>query len=275
MLTSACSSSLPKSINTAPVLSVATGLWPLAAAARQIGGDKVAVVDVVPPATDPFSFRPDPQQARILTGSGLVLEVGGGFQPGLEAAAQGAPAVTRVAGAIGATNPYVWLDPATMGRAVTLIERAMATADPGAAPLFQRNASDLRSEIQSLGIDYSSTLSACPGTSLVTPDNAFAAMAAAYGLTDRVIGPGPSPAEVNAEKADIQAGRPTGVITEPWVDNSGVQQIAASAGVRTHAIDTLATTPTTGIGGPDPYYASMEGTLGQLTKALGCNTSEQ
>lgn len=272
----ACSSSLPKSINAAPVLSVATGLWPLAQAARQIGGDKAAVVDVVPPATDPFSFQPDPSQARILTGSGLVLEVGGGFQPGVEAAAVGAPAVTPVAVDIGATDPYVWLDPASMAKAVTVIERAMAAADPAAASLFRRNASDLQNEIQSLGIDYSSTLSACPGTALVTPDAAFTAMAEAYGLTDRVVGSHPSPTQVNSEKIDIQSGRPTGVIVQPWVDNQGVEQVASAAGVRSHAVDTLATTPTNPVGtGQDPYFASMEQLLGQLTKSLGCSTSEQ
>jgi hypothetical protein len=46
--------------------------------------------------------------------------------------------------------------------------------------------------------------------------------------------------------------------------------------VRTHAVDTLATTPTTPAAtGQDPYFASMEQLLGQLTKALGCSTSEQ
>ena len=273
---SACSSSLPKSIDSAPVLSIATGLWPLAQAARQIGGNKAAVVDFVPPATDPLHFQPNPSEARILTGSGLVLEVGGGFQPAVEAAAAAAPAVTRVASGIGATDPYVWLDPTTMGQVVTVIERAMAAADPAAASLFQRNASDLRNEIQSLGIDYSSTLSACPGTALVTPDDAFSAMAATYGLTDHVIGPHPSSSDIALEKAEIQGGRATGVLTEPWVDNAGVEQVAAAAGARTHAVDTLATTPTTPAGtGQDPYFASMEQLLGQLTKALGCSTSEQ
>jgi zinc transport system substrate-binding protein len=274
--TFACSSALPKSIGAAPVLSIATGLWPLAQVARQIGGDKAAVVDVVPPATNPFTFQPNPSQTRIMTGSGLVLEIGSGFQPGVEAAAVGAPVIARIAGSIGARDPYVWLDPATMGKAVSAIERAMAAADPGAAPLFQRNASDLQNEIQSLGIDYSSTLSACPGTSLVTPDDAFTATASAYGLTDRVVRAHPAPAQVNAEKVEIQAGRATGVIAEPWVDNSGVEQVAAAAGVRTHSIDTLATTPTSASGtGQDPYFASMEAILGQLTKALGCSTSEQ
>lgn len=271
-----CSSSLPSSLRQAPVLSIATGLWPLAQAARQIGGDKVAVVDVVPPATDPFGFDPDPAQARILTGSGLVVDVGGGFQPKLEAAAAGAPAVVHVGAGTGATDPYVWLDPSTMAKTVTVLEKAMAAADPAAASLFARNASDVRNEIQSLGIDYSSTLAACPGTRLVTPDGAFTAMAAEYGLTDHVVGPDPSPATVNLERSYLQSGRPAGLITEPWVDNHGVEAVAAAAGVGTHAVDTLATTPTGPTGsGQDPYFAQMERLLSQLAKQLGCSTSEQ
>lgn len=271
----ACSSTLPKSVATAPVLQVATGLWPLAEAAAAVGGNKAAVVNVVPPGVDPLSYRPDAPSRHTLQSSGLVLEIGGGFQPGLEAASAGAATVLRLGSALGVENPYVWLDPATMVRAVTRIADAMAATNPGAAALYRRNEGAFQAEIRSLGIDYSSTISTCPGTVMVTPDAAFSSMAASYGLRDVVIGPAPTPQRIEAEKSALQSGSAVAVLSQTWADNRGVEEVAAAAGIKVHAVDTLAGTPVTGTGAQNTYMTRMEQILGVVSGALGCNPSEQ
>lgn len=262
-------------MSAAPVLSVATGLWPLAQAATAIGGDKAAVVNVIPAGTDPLTYRPDAAAERILTSSGLVLEMGGGFQPGIEGASAGAARVLQLGPALGARNPYVWLDPATMGSAVTRIADAMAAANPAAAPLYRRNAGAFQDQVHSVGLDYSSTLSSCPGTVLVTPDAAFGTMATAYGLQDHVVGPAPSPEKVAAEKAELQARNAVAVLSESWVDNRGVQEVASAAGLKVHSVDTLAGSPTTGTAVQNTYVTRMEQILGVVSGALGCNANEQ
>src|SRR5579871_2974470 len=73
-----CSGSLPKTVGSAPVLSVVTGLYPLAVAAEMVGGDKVAVDDLVPAGTDPLAFQPTAQESLTIRSAGLVLEAGGG-----------------------------------------------------------------------------------------------------------------------------------------------------------------------------------------------------
>ena len=271
----ACSSPLPKSVSDAPVLSVATGLWPLAQAASEVGGSKVVVVDVVPAGADPLTFDPDPAQARVLQGAGLVLEVGGGFQAGLERAAAGARAVTAVGTDLGASDPYVWLDPATMVRVVQDVSRAMTAANPAAGALYRRNAHTFESEIESIGQDYSSTLSTCPGTRIITPDRAFSAMAGAYGLSDRVVPAAPRPDVLAAAKSELETGSVVAVLSQPWVDNSGVEQVAAASKAPVHAVDTLAGTPTVTAAGQGTYFAQMEHLLGQISAALGCNPTEQ
>jgi zinc transport system substrate-binding protein len=270
-----CSSSLPRAVNEAPVLSVATGLWPLEQAATLIGGDKVAVDDVVPAGDDPLHYRPTAADTRVLAGAGLVLLVGGGFQPALEAAAAGAPHVARLEATLGASDPYLWLDPATMGRMVTAVTDAMAAANPAAAALYRRNADGLKAQVQSLGIDFASTLSACPGTEIVTPDPALTAVASANGLTDLVVAGSPSPADIDAVRGAHAAGRRIALLREPWVSNTGVAQVAAATGLAVHDIDTLAGPPTGGTPAEDTYFAGMEQDLGTIATALGCNTSEQ
>ncbi|HWE57738.1 MAG TPA: metal ABC transporter substrate-binding protein [Acidimicrobiales bacterium] len=254
---------------------MATGLYPLAQMARLIGGTKVVVVDVVPPGTDPLTFHPDAAQARVLTGSGLVVEIGGGFQPGLESATAGASMVERVGSDVHATDPYVWLDPPTMEKVVTAMAAAMGRADPQAAPLFERNAGGLDDQIQSLGYDYSNTLSSCPGNTMVTADSAFSTMAAGYGLEDHITGPAPDQATVSRIRAALPADSPVAAIGESWVDDAGLNQVAQATGLKVHTVDTLAGTPTNVTGQQATYFSQMEKNLGAISGALGCNANEQ
>lgn len=273
-----CTASLPKTVGSAPVLSVATALWPFAEAAQVIGGAKVAVVDVVPAGTNPLTLQPDSATARILQSAGLVVEAGRGFQPGVAKAATGAPHVAAVANQIGATDPYVWLDPSTMEKAVTAIAAAMSGANPAAGALYRRNAEGLNAQIESVQIDYSSTLSTCPGNTLLTADGAFTAMAQDFSLTDLVTGPAPAPALISSDRARLDSGTLAAALNETWVDDRGLSEVATAAGIKIHAIDTLAGVPT-GAGavttGPNAYPQMMERDLGSLSGALGCNNNEQ
>jgi zinc transport system substrate-binding protein len=236
-----------------------------------IGGDKAAVDDIVPPGSNPLTFQPTSAQAAILRSSGLVLEIGGGFEPGIEQAATGAPAVLKLGPQLNSSDPYVWLDPATMQNAVGAVAAAMAAADPAAASLFQRNAGGIAAQVRSMGIDFSSTFSACPGTTIVTPDNAFSAMAAAYGLHDRVVGATPTAAEVTRLVAQLPSSVPAAAISEPWVDNNGLNTVAAAGHLRIHAVDTLAGAPADN----SSYFDLMEKNLSQISSALGCSAEGQ
>lgn len=257
------------------MLSVVTGLYPLARAVTSIGGSKVAVEDVVPDGSNPFTYTPTASQADALRSAGLVVQVGGGFQPGVEAAAAGAHSILSLHSALGTADGYVWLDPATMEKAVTSIASAMAAADPLAGPLFRQNATSFNDEIASTGMDFSSTFSACPGTVLVTPDNAFSAMAAEYGLVDHVVAAGETEPRIEALARSLRdMTDPSGMISEPWVDDAGVTAAAAAAGVEVHHIDTLAGVPAGGWPSGGSYITLMDQNLNTFTDALGCNSSD-
>jgi ABC-type Zn uptake system ZnuABC Zn-binding protein ZnuA len=236
-----------------------------------IGGDKAAVDDVVPADANPLTFQPTPAQSAVLRSSGLVLEIGGRFEPGVEQAAAGATSVLKLGPKLNSSDPYIWLDPATMQNAVGAVASAMAAADPAAASLFQRNAGGVVAQVQSMGIDFSSTFSACPGTTIVTPDNAFSALAAAYGLHDQVVGPAPTAADVSRLVALLSSAAPAAAITEPWVDDGGLTTVAAAGHLHVHQVDTLAGVPADN----SSYFNLMEKDLGQISSALGCSAEGQ
>ncbi len=269
-----CGNSLPPSVSRAPVLSVATGLYPLAQIANLIGQNKAVVTDVVPSGADPLTYRLNPAETDQVRSAGLVIEIGGGFQPSFEAAASGARTVSKLRPA-GTASPYVWLDPHTLGGFVSTVAAAMEAADPAAAPLYRANAASLRAQISSLDISYSSTLSTCPDTTLITPDNAFSTMAASYGLTDIIVGAPSVASQIQAATQALQAGRTTSVITEPWVDNSGVTAVAAAASARVRSLDTLAGPPAGGWPAGANFFGLMEQNLSTLGSILGCASPSQ
>ena len=155
----ACTS-ISSTVSKAPVLQIATALYPLAEAAIEIGQSKVEVVDIVPDGSDPTTFVPSEADRALMGNAGLVIEVGGGFQPPFEQAAAASKHLLTL-GAIG-PGGYPWLDPATMDSYISRIESAMAAADPRAPSLFKAGAQAFTAEVDSTGIDYETTLSVCP-----------------------------------------------------------------------------------------------------------------
>jgi zinc transport system substrate-binding protein len=253
-------------------LSVATGLYPLAQAIEQIGQDKVSVTDVVPAGSDPTTFSLGPAQADQVRRAGLVVEIGGGFQPALEQAALGAPDVLQLRARLGTASPYVWLDPNTMQKAVDLMAAAMEAADPPAAGLFRQGAQAFDASVQSTGIDYESTLSACPRAIIFTADSAFAPMAGDYGLRDVAVGSSAAPSSMAVRDAanSVRAIGATTVFSEPWQPAGTVQAVAAAAGVKVRLLDTLEGPPPAGWPRQADYIKLMESNLGALSSALGC-----
>jgi len=269
---------------------VVTGLYPLAQAVEQIGQRKVTVTDVVPAGQDPTTYQLTPAQVATVQHATVVVQVGGGFQPSFEAAAAGRSAsagtgspgsgtVLSLKAALHANNPYVWLDPPVMARAVNLIAATLEEANPAAAPLYRDGAEGYVDEVNSTGIDYENTLAACPRHTIVTPDAAFAATVAEYDLTDQVVGssPDPSAAAVATALAKISNASLTTLFSEPFASNGTINAIAIAAGVthlKIRLIDPLTGPPPQGWPKQSTYITLMESNLGVLNAALGCPNTE-
>jgi ABC-type Zn uptake system ZnuABC Zn-binding protein ZnuA len=150
----------------------------------------------------------------------------------------------------------------------------MESADPQAAPLFRQNAEALQAEISSTGIDFSSALSTCPTHLLVTPDGAFASTARSYDLTQVILAGPASAARIADVAAQVRESGRAGVLSQPWVDDSGLATLASSTGDRVHAVDTLVDPPAPGPSAPKDYRQAMEKLLQELASALGCSTDQ-
>jgi ABC-type Zn uptake system ZnuABC Zn-binding protein ZnuA len=252
-----CSQSQAKAPAGTPVLTVTTGVWALGQMARDIGGAQVTVDDPVPPGTDPSTWN-----GTMQPGHGLVVYV-----PGLGPHSPTGTGPTVLT--IGPSYAYAWLDPAAAPGLVAEVSAAMQRADPAAAGSFRSGAEALDAEIQSMSIDFSSTLSACRSTTMVTPDNAFSAMAVSYGLRNLVAG------AIGAAQAAAAVRRSGALFDETWAANGPVDAVAAAAGVKTHSLDTLVGPPPAGYPKGATYTDLLEQDLGVLNAALSCDSDNQ
>lgn len=256
----------------APVLTVATGLWPLAQAAAEIGGGNVQVEDVVPAGDNPLTSTLSGAQVERVKKAGLALEIGDGFQPTFERAA----GHTRTAVvASGSGDPYIWLNPYDMEKVATKVALAMEAANPKADKTYSAGLDSFQAQLSSLDADYQSTLSACPDDTLVTVGDAFAVLSPRYTVHDDDVappdpGPLPSTATVKQEVSAIKASGASVVYSDTWIPQSAIVEASAIDDVRVSPIDTLVGEPPGGWKGKPTYFFQMEQVLSVLSSALHC-----
>jgi zinc transport system substrate-binding protein len=194
------------------------------------------------------------------------------LQSALDAAASGARSRLDLKAKLATSDPYVWLDPDVMTRAVAAIAAALEAANPAADGAYKNGARAFTAAVASTGIDYESTLSTCPRRTFATADGAFLGLAHEYGLTDQVIGTAarPDSSAVAAGAAGATAAGITTVFSEPFVPAGTVQAVAAAAHLKVRVLDTLAGPPPGGWPRRADYLQLMEANLGALNSALGC-----
>lgn len=266
-----CSGGAPAARRSGPELVVATALYPLAQAVDQIGQGRATAKDVVPGGDNPLSYTPGGAEAAELSNARLVVLGPTGFQPAIDAATNGGTdRVVHVAPASGGS--YFWLDPAAMRKAVPAIAAAMERVDPRDSATFKAGARAFADALGSTGIDYQSTLSACPRRDVFAPDSAFAQTARAYGLVFHVIAAVDQPraSVIRSAASAIQASGTTTVFVEPWAPQDTVRAAAAAAGAKVRTLDTLTGPPAGGWPREATYLNLLEANLGALSSALGC-----
>jgi ABC-type Zn uptake system ZnuABC Zn-binding protein ZnuA len=247
---------------------VVTGLYPIAQAAEQIGAGAVTVSDLVPAGSDPRTYHLSPAQEAQIRRARVVILAGAGFQPSLDAAASGSSRVLDLQATLSAADPYVWLDPKLMVRAVAAIAATLEAADPVNANVYRSGTRAFSDEVASTGIDYQSTLSVCPRRTIVTADGAFLGMAHSYGLRDQVVGA--TGTSIGDATTAAQSAALTTAFSEPFVDAGPVEAVAAAAHLKVRVLDPLTGPPPGGWSSQADYLRLMEVNLGALNSALGC-----
>lgn len=268
LVLSACggSGSKPAADAAAPPLTVVATNWPLSELAHEVGGSHVRVTDLAQGATDDRALSPTPAQTQALAHAQLVVEVGGGWQPKVEAAAGTGARVLALGHQRSATGSQVWLDPPSMEQAATALGNKLEALDPAAAGAFRNGVRDFNANMASVGVDYQSSLGNCQYQTLFVPDDAFGAMAAQYSLRLHVVAAG----GVTAATAAARAQSYHGLFAEPPLPASQMTQLAAQGKAKLGELDTMDGLPIKTEPANSTYVDRLEANLKYLTGGLYC-----
>jgi zinc transport system substrate-binding protein len=273
-------------------LVVVASFYPLAEAARRVGGPDVTVHNLTPPGVEPHDLELAPDDLELLLTADVVLYVGAGVQPAVEDAIAdvegravdalegirtlGPPEGEEHEGEAEVTaDPHVWLDPILYADIVDRVADLFADVSPQRADAVRENAQAFEAELRSLDEEFTAGLEDCDGSALVVNHAAFGYLAAAYGLEQRPIS-GISP-EAEVDPAHLAELRElveregiTTIFTEELASPEVAETLAAEAGVRTDVLNPLEGLTKEQVDAGEDYLSVMRQNLLTLIDGLGC-----
>jgi zinc transport system substrate-binding protein len=267
---------------------IVASFYPLFEAAQRVGGDRVRVSNLTPAGSEPHDLELNSRQVDHIEDAAVVIELGRGFQPAVEKAAQRAKGTkVDILSGLGAlrptpagddkldVDPHVWLDPALFKAIVARVADAFSAADPSNRATYDANAAAYTHELDDLDAAYASGLSGCARRTIVTSHAAFGYLAARYGLTQEAIAglepeSEPSPQRLADLAARVRADGTSTIFSETLVSPKVAQSLAREAGVTSAVLD-----PIEGVSDADAkagrtYLTAMRENLAALRLALGC-----
>jgi zinc transport system substrate-binding protein len=249
--------------------TVVASFYPLAYAARRVGGDTVEVENLTPSGSEPHDLELTPRAVAEIQQADVVLYLGHGFQPAVSDALDGANgrAIDLLQGLpLRAADPHVWLDPVLYSRIVKRIGTVLGRPARTAAPIAQ---------LRALDRDFRAGLATCARREIVTSHAAFGYLAHRYGLRQVAITGVAPESEPSARQLAgvvnaVRRTHATTIFFETLVSPRLADTVAREVGARTAVLDPIeGLTPSEQSRG-DTYLTLMRRNLAALRKALSC-----
>ena len=288
----ACLSAAVATSPAAPVKVAA--LHPLMAdLARQVGGDRVSVFDLVGEGGNPHRFEPRPEDLRKMQSSALILAGGKGLETYLDrvkATIGGVPIVevgrTIPSLTVGkdavytccphhganSLDPHWWHGIENMRRAARVVAQSLAEKDPSGKTIYQNNAAAYGQRLDGLKKWAKSELSKVPRgqRKLVTAHNAFGYFAKEFGFEVIAVAglnkeQNTTPQEQAKTIESVKKAGVKAVFPEFGANTKPVQAIAAATG--TKVADSLISDGN-GTGSEAGFEGMIRHNVKAITKAL-------
>jgi ABC-type Zn uptake system ZnuABC Zn-binding protein ZnuA len=251
----------------APVLNVVATTTHIQNFVRNVGGDRVNVLPILPPASDPHDYQPTAEDARKLAQADIIFANGLGFESWLDDLvgnarqdvlivylAETSNRTLRVGeeheehgGELAAHDepleydPHVWYDPTNVQAMVSGIRDILIEFDPDGSEMYTANAAAYDGELAQLDLEIAQQIATIPTEQrkMVTNHDAFGYYIDRYGLI--FVGSvlpslstetQPSAAEVQELVEKIKAQGVKAIFTEEAVNPRLEAEIARQTGIK-------------------------------------------
>lgn len=277
---------LPLSLYAADKPQVVTSFSILADLTREIGGEHIALTNLVGPDEDAHHFEPSPDNLRSLLNADLIVANGLGFEPWLERllasseargkridASQGVLPLHVVEDGETVADPHAWQSLSNAELYVRNIAKALSEVDPANAKAYASNRDAYLTKLHALLKAANQRMASLPASQrkVVTSHDAFGYLGQAWQL--EFLAPvglstsdEPSAAEVAALIRQLRSEGVRAVFVDNIQDPRLIQQIAEEAGARVGG--TLYSDALAAQGSASTYLGMFQYNLDTLLAAL-------
>ncbi len=219
---------------------------------ERIGGGRVSVQVLVPPASAPESYEPSPRQMLALGRARLYVAVG---HPAftlerrqLAAILERNPDLVLTSAAEGVAlapggDPHLWLSPPLVEIAAGNIADALERLDPDGAAAYRSNLEAFREEVRALDRRIAARLAGFEGREFFVYHPAWSHFAERYGLVEVPIergGKEPSPVLLLEQIARARRAGARVIFVQRGFSDRSARVIAAQLGAAIEPLDPLA-----------------------------------
>ena len=242
---------------------------------RNVGGDRVDLVTLLPSGADPHTYELSPGRVADIARADVVFVNGAGLEGNMldvinESASGTVVELTEGLAAVD-ENPHLWLDATNAARYAERIRDALIGLDPDGRDEYEASADAYLEELGSLDREIEVAVQAIPRErrKLVTFHAAFEHLARRYALdVVAVVVPSPGQEPSARDVAELiellRSEDVPAVFKEPQFNNGVLEQAAEDAGVP--VFELLSDSYPEGV---SSYIELMRFNLGQLKEALG------
>ena len=281
-------------------MAVGASLYTLAEFARQVGGDRVTVTQLIPNGVEPHEWEPTPKDLAKLQSQKVFLYNGKGLEPWIDSAkkavaekkvafvltSEGIPSLAAVAEAEHehkgaevkhepgtAEDPHVWLDPVLAKQQVMRIKEALSQADPDGKAYYEERAAAYGKQLEQLDADYRTMVAKAPRKEFVTTHAAFGYLAKRYGLQQLAImgvspHAEPTPADLAQLVQEVNEHQIKTIFFETLISPKLSETIAQQTGAKTLVLNPIEGLTPEDVKQKADYLTLMRRNLENLSVAL-------
>lgn len=260
-------------------LDIAVSFYPLYDFTKNIGGDRVNVVTIIPFGVEPHDWEPSPRDAITISSADVFIYNGLGLDPWAEKMIKSANnknlVTLDISKAIKAEgkDPHIWLDPILVKSQLRVIKDILVKYDPKNKIYYEKNYSSYLKKIEDLDREIREVIPRCKKKVFVTSHNAFSRFAERYGLRQipiTGISPEyePNPKVIGEIIETIKRYGIKYIFTEPLIPTKIAESISKETGAKVLILDPIEGLTEKEIKSGKDYLSKMRENLENLKVAL-------
>jgi len=269
-------------------IRVSASFYPLAHFARQAGGNKIDVVQILPMGIEPHDFEPSPSDIGRIYNSNLFIYNGAGFEPWADKIVDDLEGKGVVILKMSdyfdllktdkdktVTDPHVWVDPVNAKREMELISEALIKIDKSNENYYQEKSHEYISKLDILNKEMIVGLGDCSRNEIIVSHNAFSYLSKRYNfqtLSIAGISPDqePSPRSIGETAKLAKEKNIKYIFFETLVSPKLSETLAKEVGAKTLVLNPVESLTSEEIAQNKDYISLMEDNIINLKLALSC-----